>query len=61
MRREGGGGYIHERGGHISVQSTYSLTGNELYLSKLEEYLLYPDEEVCFWDLHVRGERRQEV
>lgn len=35
--------------------------GNELYLTKMEEYLLHPDEEVCFWDLYVRGKRKQEV
>jgi hypothetical protein len=35
--------------------------GNELYLTKMEEYLLYPDEEVCFWDLYVRGKRKKEV
>lgn len=35
--------------------------GHEIYLKNLFLYLLQEDEEVCFWDLYVRGRARREI
>jgi hypothetical protein len=35
--------------------------GHEIYLKNLFLYLFEEDEEVCFWDLYVRGRARGEV
>jgi len=35
--------------------------GNELYFVSVTQYLLEPDEEICFWDLFARGRSRNEI